>query len=102
MKLLFLIFISILPIFLLGYYIYNKDTVPEPKLFIVKLFFCGVLAFFLATGVGHFFNMTLSFDVISMLLYIFILQYILSSFNIFGKVKFIEISIKYNIIIKNI
>lgn len=80
MKLLFLIFISILPIFLLGYYIYNKDTVPEPKFFIVKLFFCGVFAFFLAKGVGYFFNMVISFDVLSMLIYIFIRVALLEEF----------------------
>lgn len=39
-----ILFLSFLPIFLIGYYYYHKDTVKEPKSLLKKLFFSGVLA----------------------------------------------------------
>ena len=38
-----LIIISFLPVMLLGYYIYEKDTVKEPKRLLIKLFFSGFI-----------------------------------------------------------
>ncbi len=38
-----LIIISFLPILLLGYYIYEKDTIKEPKKLLIKLFFSGFI-----------------------------------------------------------
>ena len=43
---LILIFLSILPVYLVGRYIYNKDSVKEPKRLLVKLFMGGIGAFF--------------------------------------------------------
>lgn len=40
----FLLFISVLPVFLLGYFIYNKDRNKEPLGIIAKLFVGGVLS----------------------------------------------------------
>ena len=42
-----LLIISILPVYLLGRYIYNKDSVKEPKGLIIKLFFGGLGSFVL-------------------------------------------------------
>lgn len=39
-----ILILSLLPIYLIGYYYYNKDTVKEPKSLLKKLFFSGVLA----------------------------------------------------------
>ena len=39
-----ILFLSLLPIYLIGYYYYNKDTVKEPKSLLKKLFFSGILA----------------------------------------------------------
>ncbi len=38
-----LIIISFLPVLLLGYYIYEKDTIKEPKMLLIKLFFSGFI-----------------------------------------------------------
>lgn len=34
--------VSLLPIFLIGYYLYNKDTIKEPKILLLKLFLSGI------------------------------------------------------------
>ena len=41
---LLILFLSILPIYLIGLYYYKKDTITEPKSLLKKLFFSGVLA----------------------------------------------------------
>lgn len=46
MRELFLVFLSILPVYLVGRYIYNKDSVKEPKSLLIKLFLSGIGAFF--------------------------------------------------------
>ena len=40
---LLIIFLSILPIYLIGLYYYKKDTIKEPKSLLKKLFFCSFL-----------------------------------------------------------
>lgn len=42
MKTLFLLIISILPVFLIGYYLYKKDKNKEPKSLLIKLFLGGI------------------------------------------------------------
>lgn len=44
MYLFFLLFLSILPVFLVGFYIYNKDNDKEPLILLAKLFLGGVCA----------------------------------------------------------
>ena len=39
-----ILFFSFLPIFLIGYYYYHKDTVKEPKSLLKNLFFSGILS----------------------------------------------------------
>ena len=41
---LLILFLSILPIYLIGLYYYKKDTIKEPKSLLKKLFFSGILA----------------------------------------------------------
>lgn len=36
------LFISVLPVFIIGYYIYKKDSVKEPIKLLIKLLFCGI------------------------------------------------------------
>lgn len=45
MNALLLLFISILPVYLVGRYVYRKDDVREPKGLVTKLFFSGLGAF---------------------------------------------------------
>ena len=74
-----LLFISILPIFLIGKYVYTKDSVKEPTGLLVKLFFCGVGAFcstiFLTIILGFFFPSILSsennFDLVGLFFHVF-------------------------------
>ena len=51
-----LLFISILPVYLVGLYIYNKDRDKEPKGLIIKLFFGGIGSFVLAILLTLFFG----------------------------------------------
>lgn len=44
MNILLLLFLSILPIYLIGLYFYKKDTIKEPKKLLKKLFISGILA----------------------------------------------------------
>ena len=44
---LILLFISVIPVILLGIYIYKKDSVKEPKSLLLGLFSSGFLAAFL-------------------------------------------------------
>jgi RsiW-degrading membrane proteinase PrsW (M82 family) len=64
MRALLLLFVSILPVYLVGRYIYNKDRDKEPVGLITKLFFCGVGAFvltiFITIFLGMFFPSLLS------------------------------------------
>ena len=64
MRALLLLFVSILPVYLVGRYIYNKDRDKEPVGLIVELFFCGVAAFvltiFATIFLGMFFPSLLS------------------------------------------
>ena len=43
----YLLLISVLPVILIGSYIYKKDSDKEPKKLLTKLFFSGVGSFFL-------------------------------------------------------
>lgn len=47
MRTLLLLLVSILPVYLIGHYIYNKDKDKEPKRLIIKLFFGGIGSFVL-------------------------------------------------------
>ena len=47
MRILFLLFVSILPVILIGNYIYNKDVDKEPMSLLVRLFFSGIGSFVL-------------------------------------------------------
>lgn len=47
-----LLFISIIPVFLLGYYIYQKDREKEPKSLLLVLFSSGLLSAFLVITVN--------------------------------------------------
>lgn len=49
---LLLIFISIIPVYLLGLYIYKKDTVKEPKSLLVGLFASGFFAAIIVTFIN--------------------------------------------------
>lgn len=42
MKTIFLLILSILPVFLIGYYLYKKDKNKEPKSLLIKLFLGGI------------------------------------------------------------
>ena len=47
-----LLFISIIPVLLLGYYIYQKDREKEPKPLLLVLFCSGLLSAFLVITVN--------------------------------------------------
>ena len=80
MRELFLIFLSILPVYLLGRYIYNKDSVKEPKGLLIRLFLSGIGAFFvtliITVVLSLFFpsllSESLSFDLIELLIHVFL------------------------------
>ena len=44
-----LIFVSVLPVSILGFYIYSKDKESEPSELLIKLFFGGAGSVFIAT-----------------------------------------------------
>ena len=60
MKNIILLIIAILPVYLIGLYVYNKDREKEPKKLLTKLFIYGMLACFpaviLELVLGYFFN----------------------------------------------
>ena len=60
MKTIILLIIAILPVYLIGLYVYNKDREKEPKKLLTKLFIYGMLACFTAVilelVLGYFFN----------------------------------------------
>lgn len=76
----YLLFISILPVFLIGNYIYRKDSEKEPTKLLVKLFFSGIGSFFLTliiTLIISFFNPGIlsdesSLDLFSLLIHVFL------------------------------
>ena len=79
MRELLLLIISILPVYLVGRYIYNKDKDKEPKGLIIKLFFGGIGSFVLTILVTLFLSLffpsllsdPLSMDLFSLFLHVF-------------------------------
>ena len=79
MNYLFLFFLSILPVFLVGRYIYNKDKDKEPFRLLFKLFLGGVGSFFVTIVftlvLSLFFHSllmdSLSFDLVSLFFHVF-------------------------------
>ena len=47
-----LLIISILPVFLIGYYVYKKDSHKESKEMLIKLFFLGILSCYLTLTIS--------------------------------------------------
>ena len=75
----YLIFVSILPVIILAYYIYNKDKDKEPKKLLFKLFLGGVCSTFLTLAItfvlGNFFPIivtdTSQLDYFSLFIHVF-------------------------------
>ena len=80
MKILTLIIISILPVIILGHYIYKKDRNKEPRKLLIKLFLSGILSIFftvvLTLILSIFFPIFLTepteLDLINLIFYVFI------------------------------
>ena len=72
----FLLFIAVLPVYLIGLYIYKKDKDKESKKLLFKLFIFGVLscipAVILELTIGSFFNINDDTNLFILFLYIFI------------------------------
>lgn len=68
--------VAILPVFLIGLYIYKKDSSKESSKFIFKIFMYGILscfpAAFLSLKVGNLFSSTDNMNFFQMFLYVFI------------------------------
>lgn len=47
-------FVAVLPVFLIGLYIYKKDVEKEPSILLFKLFMCGILSCIPAALIGLF------------------------------------------------
>lgn len=73
MKTIILLIIAILPVYLIGLYVYNKDREKEPKKLLTKLFIYGMLACFpaviLELVLGYFFNEEEYMNLIEMFIY---------------------------------
>lgn len=73
MKNIILLIIAILPVYLIGLYVYNKDREKEPKKLLTKLFIYGMLACFpaviLELVLGYFFNEEEYMNLIEMFIY---------------------------------
>lgn len=88
MYFLLLLFISILPVFLIGCYIYKKDKKKEPIKLLVKLFFSGVgsciMVLVITIIIGIFFPFILAdtneFDLVQLFFYVFIVVALLEEF----------------------
>ena len=76
MRTLGLLFISILPVYLIGLYIYKKDRDKEPIKLLTKLFIFGVLSCFPAVAleyaIGSFFTDPKTIDSITLFIYVFL------------------------------
>lgn len=79
MNYLFLLLVSVLPVFLLGLFIYNKDKEKEPIGLLVKFFFGGIGAFFVTIIITLVFGLffpsllqdKLNFDLVSLFFHVF-------------------------------
>ena len=71
-----LLIIAILPVYLIGLYIYNKDTEKESKKLLIKLFVFGIIscipAIILEITIGSFFGNEANMNIITTFFYVFI------------------------------
>lgn len=71
-----LLFIAVLPVYLIGLYTYKKDNDKEPKKLLIKLFIFGIISCFpaviLELLVGSFFTDPKNMDLFTLFIYVFV------------------------------